>query len=249
MVSSEDVDRHFQPLFEHCRFGGGAGGASTTVHPYDYFLKARATPLHIAEHAYGTETHMALLLPLSPAPTAASIARPQVEQMERWYLPFVRALGLETTVAHGWGPTTHWWKGGRECFYAPPNVSCAVFHATVPAAAATTATHMAAAAAPVQDSISEEGAAGAGSTHQAAPWMPASFHATGTDGLLGQFYTAETADAVNRYAERDLSEFGYPRWEGTDAPAYIRRLQSMSEKRNPALSSPPPLIRDVEENI
>ena len=41
---------------------------------------------------------------------------------------------------------------------------------------------------------------------------PTQQHNTGACGQLAAFYTRELADAVSRYAARDLEEFGYPRW-------------------------------------
>ena len=131
----------------------------------------------------------------------------KVEQMDGWYLPFVRVLGLEATFRRGWNTSTRWWRGGdvgRSCFFSPPNVSCDAFHAR-PA-----------------------GLAGdLQSDHRATPPpMPTgSFHQTLADAQLGQYYTRRLATAVSRYAARDLIEFGYPPWDGAGAAEYIRRIR------------------------
>mmetsp|Transcript_7201 Transcript_7201/g.12132 ORF Transcript_7201/g.12132 Transcript_7201/m.12132 type:complete len:283 (+) Transcript_7201:182-1030(+) len=125
----------------------------------------------------------------------------KVEQIERWYLPFVRAIGLESTVKHGWNASTYWWHSQRDCFYAPAGVTCAVFHKLDSATAAS-------AAPPAQGTS-----------------MPASFHATGADSQLNTYYTPKLAEAVTRCAENDLAIFGYPRWNGVDGLAYLRRLR------------------------
>ena len=47
-----------------------------------------------------------------------------VEQMPRWYGPFISVLGLEQVARSGWNITTKWWKGHKECFYSPPGRGC-----------------------------------------------------------------------------------------------------------------------------
>ena len=42
------------------------------------------------------------------------------------------------------------------------------------------------------------------------------WHATGSDGRLDEFYTPELAGAVSEWAKADLEECGYPAWDGVD---------------------------------
>ena len=53
-----------------------------------------------------------------------------------------------------------------------------------------------------------------------------SFHATGSDARLGEFYTPELARAVSEWAKADLEEFGYPAWDGGDGAGYLRRISA-----------------------
>merc|ERR1719181_322973 len=53
-----------------------------------------------------------------------------------------------------------------------------------------------------------------------------SFHATGSDARLGEFYTPELARAVSEWAKADLEEFGYPAWDGVDGAGYLRRIST-----------------------
>ena len=53
-----------------------------------------------------------------------------------------------------------------------------------------------------------------------------SFHATGSDGRLDEFYTPELARAVSEWAKADLEEFGYPAWDGVDGAGYLRRISA-----------------------
>ena len=131
----------------------------------------------------------------------------KVEQMERWYLPFVRLLGIEPTLRTGWNLTTHWWKAreGRDCFYTPLHVSCADFHGGAREVARTS------------KGMSEDASKGAAT--------PASFHATQADGKLGRYYDVELAAAVTQHAAADFKTFGYPVWDGLDARAYMLRLR------------------------
>ena len=39
------------------------------------------------------------------------------------------------------------------------------------------------------------------------------WHATGSDGRLDEFYTPELARAVSEWAKADLEECGYPAWD------------------------------------
>ena len=64
------------------------------------------------------------------------------------------------------------------------------------------------------------------STAGAGPLAMGSFHATGSDARLGEFYTPELARAVSEWAKADLEEFGYPAWDGVDGAGYLRRISA-----------------------
>ena len=52
------------------------------------------------------------------------------------------------------------------------------------------------------------------------------WHATGSDGRLDEFYTPELARAVSEWAKADLEEFGYAAWDGVDGAGYLRRISA-----------------------
>ena len=64
------------------------------------------------------------------------------------------------------------------------------------------------------------------STAGAGPLAAGSWHATGSDARLGEFYTPELARAVSEWAKADLEEFGYPAWDGVDGAGYLRRISA-----------------------
>ena len=66
------------------------------------------------------------------------------------------------------------------------------------------------------------------STAGAGPLAGGSWHATGSDARLDEFYTPELARAVTEWAKADLEEFGYPAWDGVDGQGYLRRISTPS---------------------
>jgi hypothetical protein len=117
-----------------------------------------------------------------------------VEQMEAWYPPLVRALGLVEALSSGWNLTTRFWRGGRECFYAPRGRSCGWVREGADTAAPGGAAH-----------------------------APATFHATNANEALDKYYTQALAAAVTRWARDDLAAFGYRAWDGVDGAGCARR--------------------------
>lgn len=126
-----------------------------------------------------------------------------VEQMDKWYMPLARALRLVDMLASGWN-STHgdWANHSSQCFYSPPGVSCADFHA-----------------------------GRAASRPDAEGARPESFHATGSDAQLGRYFgDGALRQAWGAFASRDLSAFRYPRWEaGVEAAAYLKLLASRGQ--------------------
>ena len=56
---------------------------------------------------------------------------------------------------------------------------------------------------------------------------PASYHATGADGLLSKYYSPQLALNVTTQFREDLSRFGYAAWDGRreTAKAYLQSLE------------------------
>ena len=118
----------------------------------------------------------------------------KVEEMDSWYGGLVRELGLEDTVATGWRSK----NGADSCFYHRPGLTCEQeLRAGQP---------LPAAAPPPQLTV------------RCPKREDRTGYSSGACMQMRQYYTSRIAKLVSRFASDDLERFGYPRWEGGDAP-------------------------------
>jgi hypothetical protein len=110
----------------------------------------------------------------------------KLEEMEHWYPPLVRELGLEAAVATGWDRLT-----SRQCFYELPDQNCSATNHTLylhPTAAVAISTSV---------NAKTKGAGTAG-------------HNKDASGHMQHYYTPELVQFVTQYARSDIELFGYP---------------------------------------
>ena len=112
----------------------------------------------------------------------------RVEEIERWYWPLARLLGIERVLDDKWEALT-----GRPCFYAGRTTCAQMAQMRWSSGSKSTAPP----------------AAGGGTTRSA-------FHinSEGADALVRKHYTPELARAVTTWTRADLDAFGYRAWDG-----------------------------------
>ena len=139
----------------------------------------------------------------------------KVEYMDEWYGDLVRELGLQQTVASGWGG-----RGEEQCFHVlRRHGSCAATNRTLTACHAdgSGAQRTATAAVAVVAAARSGGGDAAGGGAQADPQRLLQHrqrHNRGTRSLMSKYYTPELARLVSSYAKSDIEAFKYPRWDG-----------------------------------
>lgn len=118
----------------------------------------------------------------------------KLEQMACWLRDFARMFGAEHVAASGWEEKSFHNSGGRACFFAPPNVSCADYWGG--------------------------GAKVVCGCDTAAHRAKDTEHVTNSAALLERYYTPAAALQASEVFGSDLELLQYPAWDGS--PGSIR---------------------------
>ena len=153
----------------------------------------------LAAQHYGP---ISLVYPLCRDPRTRTL---KLEEMDNWYAELVRELGWEDTVATGWRSKNR----ADSCFYHRPGLTCEQELRTGQPPPPPPQRQQR----PQMEHNDEQAG-----TERCPPREDRTAHSSGACMQMRQYYTSQIAKLVSRFASDDLERFGYPRWEGGDAP-------------------------------
>jgi hypothetical protein len=134
-----------------------------------------------------------------------------LEQMDYWYEPFIRALGIEEYTKVGWNITTRYFQGDQNssCFYHTKGKTCEEMFTTVNESSISLLKHH--------------------HNNSTEVMKRHTKHVTNSASQLSKFFSnPDLLKALTNWMMPDLKQFHYPIWDGNDAEEYVKHLEQKS---------------------